>query len=218
MHRPGLCNYPVRLAQEIFLRCIEYMPLQNELTLYDPCCGGGYLLTVLGLLNYNKLSKIIGSDIDAQALEAANVNIHLLTKKGMQERVERLHELYNLHQKQCYIDALKSADRLADYRKDHWHQIDISLFKSDALHNSSNRLFSADIIFTDVPYGNLVCWDLNDDNILDTLLNNMIPLLKKHSVIAISSDKSQKIKNNQFIRLEKMNIGKRKIEILKYKA
>jgi hypothetical protein len=49
------------------------------------------------------------------------------------------------------------------------------------------------------------------------LLENLIPVLKPDSVVAICSDKKQKIKNDKYQRLEKHQIGKRKFEILALK-
>lgn len=51
LHRTGYPNFPVRLAQEIFFRCLNYLDNSDSICIYDPCCGGGYLLTVLGFLN-----------------------------------------------------------------------------------------------------------------------------------------------------------------------
>lgn len=38
----GVPNFPVRLLNEIFLRCVEYSEKKTHLNVYDPCCGGGY--------------------------------------------------------------------------------------------------------------------------------------------------------------------------------
>jgi hypothetical protein len=42
--RPGAPNFPVRLTQELFGRCLSHSVKKNGLVLYDPCCGSGYLL------------------------------------------------------------------------------------------------------------------------------------------------------------------------------
>ena len=50
-HKANMTNFPVRLAQEIFLRCKSYISDKPQVNFYDPLCGGGYMATVLGLLN-----------------------------------------------------------------------------------------------------------------------------------------------------------------------
>ena len=43
----GVPNFPVRLINEIFGYALEYSSKKQNLCVYDPCCGGGYSLTVL---------------------------------------------------------------------------------------------------------------------------------------------------------------------------
>lgn len=74
-HAFGVPNFPVRLTQEIYGRCLEYSNKKNNIFLYDCCCCGAYLLTVLGLLNQDSISEIYGNDIDAKAIEVAKKNI-----------------------------------------------------------------------------------------------------------------------------------------------
>ena len=66
----------------------EYLPEKSHLTLYDPCCGSGYLLTVLGYLNHNQIDMFVGSDIDQNAAELARQNLALLTWEGLMNRVK----------------------------------------------------------------------------------------------------------------------------------
>ena len=68
--------FPVRLASEIYLRGKSYLQRKTQkstYTLYDPCCGGAYMLTVLGLLHGGDLERLIGSDVDPKAVELADV-------------------------------------------------------------------------------------------------------------------------------------------------
>lgn len=54
------------------------------------------------------------------------------------------------------------------------------------------------------------------NNIIDDLRGVSIkPVIHPESIIAISSDKSQKITTDSFKKLERLLIGKRKIEILR---
>ena len=77
--------------------------------------------------------------------------------------------------------------------------------------------FKEDILMTDVPYGNLVSWSGDYDDEINKMLDNIVSVLHKNSVLAISTDKSQKIKNNLFVRHEKLKISKRVIYILQLK-
>ena len=77
----GMTNFPVRLAQEIYGRCLQHSRKKNNICLYDCCCGGGYLLTVLGFLNQDTIVKIIGSDIKIEMLKIAEKNLTLLSKE-----------------------------------------------------------------------------------------------------------------------------------------
>jgi len=75
--------------------------------------------------------------------------------------------------------------------------------------------FKADIVFADVPYGNLAAWSEHTSPAIDRLLDTIIPVLGEHSVVAISSNKAQKITNPRYKRIRKILIGKRKIELLR---
>lgn len=213
IHRTGATNFPVRLSQEIFCRCLSYMKKSENLTVYDPCCGGGYLLTVLGFLNPSVISELIGSDIDENAVRLAGDNLTVLSAEGISKRKEHLLSLYQRHNKQTYADTIKSAERLSVSAGQ--FNISTRVFKADALkYDYTNSGFRADIIITDVPYGNLTSWQ-DEGSEINALLDSLIPCLKLDSVLAVCSDKSQKINNNHYKRLEKQLIGKRKFEILK---
>lgn len=67
----GVPNFPVRLANEIYGRCLAYSSKKDNISLYDCCCGGGYLLTILGLLNQDSIGELIGSDIEEKSLQVA---------------------------------------------------------------------------------------------------------------------------------------------------
>ena len=52
--------------------------------------GGGYSLTVLGLLNPERIARIWASDIDPEMLKVAGKNLSLLTPAGMAARLDQL--------------------------------------------------------------------------------------------------------------------------------
>src|SRR5690554_5981977 len=94
----GMTNFPVRLAQEIYGRCLQYSPKKRNICLYDCCCGGGYLLTVLGFLNQDTIGKIIGSDINMEMLDIAKKNLSLLTAEGINNRILEIEQMIASYQ------------------------------------------------------------------------------------------------------------------------
>jgi hypothetical protein len=254
LHRPGFPNFPVRLAQEIFLRCVGYSQNKTNLCVYDPCCGSGYMMTVIGLLNLNSVGTVVCSDCDDGALEAAGQNLKLLTVAGMRERINHLRNLYAQFNKTSHQQAIDGAVKLqASLTGAHneGHTINAFAFKADILAADAlkHRDFKADIVFTDVPHGNLTPWHGEGETgaghrpdkpqtgaghppdnsqtgaglMPDNLLVNLRPVLKPGSVVAICSDKKQRvhrgltnpdgIRSLGYTRLEKHQIGKRKFEI-----
>lgn len=219
VHRAGYPNFPIRLAQEIFCRCLYYLDHSDNICIYDPCCGGGYLLTVLGFLNFEIIKTIIASDISDEAIQLANENLSLLNINGLEQRIQQLNHLLLLHNKNSHAEALESATNLLSILTNSFHEINHKTFKANILSNNpfDNQNFKADIIFTDVPYGNLVKWqDKNEDSI--NLLDQLLPITKDNSIVAICSDKSQKIQSDNFQRLEKQVIGKRLFQIFRMRV
>lgn len=220
-HKPGFTNFPVRLAQEIFLRCLRYLEKKDNLTIYDPCCGGGYLLTVLGFLNFDTITSIYGSDINLDAVDHTKENLELLTISGMERRINSIENLYQEYQKASHQEALDSANKLKTLLKPNV-TIHTNIFVNNILNidNVSKQKFKADIVITDVPYGNMVSWNGNEKTVdlQVSLLNHLIPILNIGSIIAICSDKKQKFSSEQFKRLEKQLIGKRKFEIFRFEG
>lgn len=206
----GLPNFPVRLVNEIYGRCLQHTGKKDNICLYDCCCGGGYSLTVLGFLNQQSISKIIASDIDDKMLEIASLNLSLLSKKGINRRIDELNSLYQQYKKESHKEAVKSATKLFDMLQ---KEINVQIFQSNALEIIEMDT-KPDIIITDIPYGNLVDWQGGEGNV-SRLLEALVKVCSKETVVAISMNKDQKINTKSFKRLEKQNIGKRKFEIYK---
>lgn len=218
-HKNGVPTYPVRLSSEIFSRCIEHINKNKDFVIYDPCCGGAYTLTVLGLLFPNLISKIYGSDINPEAVELAKDNLSLLSHDGLSTRKSEIENMINKFAKLSHREALESAEHFFKIINTRNISVSTECFIADILETKSlnNLNFTADIIFADVPYGNLVDWSNPNENQMDLLLETISPVINNNSIIAISSDKKQKINLDKYIRLEKIKVGKRKIELLKLK-
>ena len=213
LHRTGQPNFPVRLAQEIFCRCLQYLDAPGSVCLYDPCCGGGYLLTVLGFLNYEKIGRIWASDVSGEAVELALENLSLLHKDGLERRIGQLGRLLREYGRGSHREALDSAARLMGILDGAGREIEFGAFRADILSHDpfGGRGIQADLVFTDVPYGNLVEWSPGGEGV--NLLDQLLPVLKDRGVAAICSDKSQRFRSEHFQRVEKQSVGKRLFQI-----
>ncbi|MHC1694193.1 MAG: hypothetical protein AB9835_02720 [Eubacteriales bacterium] len=210
IHRSGFTNFPVRLAQEIFLRCLSYCDKKEGITLYDPCCGGAYLLTVLGYLNPAVISNIFASDTDEDALSLASDNLSLLTPPGLERRSGHLRELYAQDGRQSHAQALESVERWTD-RLSGSPPPHIEVYARD-ISAAPDREIKADILISDLPYGSLTKWEGEGGARLPDILASSV---RQGGIVALCSDKGQRFKSEQFERVEKQSIGKRKFEIYK---
>jgi tRNA G10 N-methylase Trm11 len=226
---PGHPAFPVRLASEIFQRCMASRAAiydnSSPCTLYDPCCGVAYQLSVLGVLHRNRIQQIIASDIDEKAVDLAQRNLGLLTVAGLDRRIDEITTMIQQYNKDSHKDALKSAQalkaKLAAF--DQQHELRTRIFQSSAtdrqtmLDNIPD--YSVDIVFTDVPYGQHSQWrSLYPEKLSDpvwSMLEALTRILSPSSIVAIASDKKQRISHDSYQRLEKFQIGKRQVVILK---
>lgn len=203
-------NFPVRLSQEIFRRCLEYSPKKKDIVLYDCCCGVGYMLTVLGFLNQGIISSLIGSDINKEFIEIAEKNLALLSHKGIERRIKELKALVQQYGKQSHKEALVSAERLKRLLS---HQIQTETFQAD-IYELKAIHFNPDIIMADIPYGKMVNWEGTKEG-LDSMLDSLYNLCQKDTIIGLCMNKKQKVTNKSFKILEKQKVGKRRFVILK---
>lgn len=215
LHQTGRPGYPCRLAGEIFSRCLSYLDDKENLRVYDPCCGGGYLLTVLGML-FPGIGRIYGSDIDGEALALARSNLSLLSMEGLEKRKAQLEQLADAYGKTSHRDALASVEKWIDMVSARqsmavWEVFQADILDTDAL---TGKGFQADIVMADLPYGKMAAWSESAEGAADTLLDAVAPVLHASSVIAVSFDKKQRIRNDRVVRLEKHQIGKRRVELL----
>lgn len=210
----GIPNFPVKLANEIFNRAIHHLDIKKNLTLYDPCCGGAYMLTTIALLQQGMISTIYASDINPDVLNIAAKNLSILTRQGLLLREQEIKTLYQKYSKESHLKTLSLFDEFYKIVDNYAETIHSQVFKQDILNPSKNQeSFQADIIITDVPYGNLVSW--SDENGIDTLLDNVSDHIHDKTIICIVHDRHQKRTNQSFARLEKFKVGKRIVELLR---
>lgn len=211
----GATSFPVRLASEIFLRSKKYLNdkmVKSPFSIYDPCCGGAYLLTTLGFLHGDDLAKIIASDIDKNMLDLAKRNLSLLTSRGLNKRIEEIENYIQEFDKDSHREALESASRLKAMNKKINNSPDIQCFQANALKNSVS--INVDLVITDVPYGNIVQWSNNKDDNLEIFLDSIFKVVKSTSVLAIITNKSQVVEHNKYCRIKHFTIGKRRVSFL----
>lgn len=220
---PGYPAFPIRPLSEIFQRALAHLPSSEQLTLYDPCCGAAYHLAVLGYLHGQHLQTIIASDIDNTAVTTAARNLALLTTAGLQNRISAIEQMLSDYGKQSHREALASAHQLQQILI-RYPPIETAIFTADAFDTAAMQagLNSRipDLIFADVPYGQHSVWHNTRPHIppLQQLLTALAPLTAAHTMVTIAADKGQKIAHEHYQRLEKFNIGKRQIALLRKNA
>ncbi len=227
---PGHTAFPVRLATEIFRRCLALRAHQGEsdrCVLYDPCCGSAYQLTTMAYFNWHSIERIIGSDIDADALSVAARNLSLLDLNGLDRRINEISTLYQQFGKASHSIALKNAlelkQRLSELIAS--HKIDTQLFRADVTDRQavSAELAEApvDVVMADIPYGQHSNWDaataalVSATDPVHQLLESLLPVMRPNAVVAVAAAKKDKIRHEQYQKLERFTVGKRQIVILR---
>lgn len=232
---PGRTAFPVRLADELFQRCLALRPSAKRdtpVTLYDPCCGGASLLCTLAMLHWPSIRQIVASDADPDALALARRNLALLTPVGMNERHQEIAALHATYGKASHAEALGSVERLRARLGElaHAHPLPTRSFLADALDPASLRAHldpqSIDVVIADVPYGQRMRWLINDDcsrlgadsedgtATIWRLLEALWPALAADAVLAIVSDKTQRARHERYTPAGTLQIGKRRATFL----
>jgi len=71
------------------------------------------------------------------------------------------------------------------------------------------------MVITDLPYGDLVQWSIEQQEALDKMFGNLRPLLSEEAVVAVVAKKKTPINPEGYLRLERFNIGKRQAYIFR---
>lgn len=220
---PGHPAFPVRLASEIFQRCLAIRNDPAPCALYDPCCGAAYHLSVLAFLHGEQLRQVIASDVDEKAVALASRNLGLLSAEGLDRRIAEINTMLEAYNKDSHRDALASAlllkNRISALTRE--HPLVTNAFQAsatDAAAFSANiPAGSVDIVFTDVPYGQHSHWQGSNPEVnpLWAMLDALTGILSPVGIVAIASDKQQKVSHARYQRIEQFQIGKRRAVILK---
>lgn len=221
---PGHPAFPVRLASEIFQRCMALREtvynISTPCTLYDPCCGAAYHLGILGYFHPEYIREIIASDVDEKAVSMAKQNLELLNINGLDKRINEISKMIELHGKDSHRDALCSAGVLRKKIQNlsRAGSIKTNVFQANAANvaeiSGTIPLGTVDIVFTDVPYGQHSSWQGSSSNKsvdpLWSMLEALCGVLSSSSIVAIVSDKQQKASHKNYQRVEQFQIGKRR--------
>ncbi|MDP9796852.1 hypothetical protein J2S43_005364 [Catenuloplanes nepalensis] len=187
---PGFPAFPVRLASEVFQSALDLRGGTGPAVLWDPCCGSGYLLTVLGLLHRRRITALLASDIDDDALTLASANLGLLADGGLAARGAELADRARRFDKPGYADAATAAERLnrrlaADGGPVLHAVRRADVFDPAALARAAEGL-APDLVVTDVPYGEQTEWTGDHAGQgLPGMLTALATVLRPAAVIAV---------------------------------
>lgn len=205
--------FPVRLASEIIQRTfhiLEKTSANEPYKIYDPCCGGGFLLATIGFLYHNLISEIIATDYDVEVLEIAKKNLSLLSKKGLDKRENEIKEYIDAFQKDSHRQALESINQLKSLIGE--KNVKINCAQRNITDMSDFPIEGVNIIITDIPYGNIVEWNGDSNNPIQNLFENSYKALdKNHSLMVVIADKKTRLEHKLFKRIEYFKVGKRQV-------
>ncbi|MDN6640430.1 MAG: N-6 DNA methylase [Tetragenococcus sp.] len=216
VNAPRTPAFPVRVASEIMARCLSLINRTEELTIYDPCCGGAHLLTVLGFLYNANLKQIYGTDIDENALEYAQENLALLKPNGIQQRKKSLQYHYEKQGEAAQLMALDSAKRLSAMLSNP-QQKEIQCFKWDITSFQRPPFKDVNIVITDLPYGNMAHWQgTTKDHPTEQMLNNIYQTLDiNNAIVIVICNKKESIQHKNFTQVKRLKHGKRQFFFLR---
>jgi hypothetical protein len=220
----GTPTFPIRLASEMLQRCMAILRAEGRpdpFALYDPCCGSAYLLSTLAYLHWDDIKRLDGSDVNERALPLAEANLSLLTVEGLNRRIAQIERMWADYGKQSHQDALDSAKRLKMQLLAHLasHAIETRVFCADVTDTyalmDGLQGQTIDALLTDVPYGQHATWQTTHEDSAWHMLDTLRSIVSPHTVLAIASDKAQKIAHQGYRRQERFRLGKRQVTILR---
>jgi hypothetical protein len=219
---PGHPAFPIRLASEIYQRCLAWRgQASGPCTIYDPCCGAAYHLSVIAYLHWDSVYRVICSDIDEKAVQLAERNLSLLTPDGMERRSREISAMVHLYNKESHKCALESIIRMQEQvnvltavRPMQTHVFQANATEAASLREGLRDTI-IDLLLTDIPYKQHSKWEgTQAPDPIWAMLEALFEFLSPHSIVAIASDKLQKASHEKYKRLEKFQLGKRKVIIL----
>ncbi|RKS07230.1 RRNA methyltransferase AviRa [Nocardiopsis sp. Huas11] len=205
---PGFPGFPVRLASELFQRGLAHVP-QDRVRMWDPCCGSGYLMTVLGLLHRDRIVHARATDVDPDAVALAVRNLALLTRDGLAEREEELRRSALDFGRAEFVGRAETAGALA---------AGLASMGGDLPHETAvadvftlSEQVEADLVVTDVPYGDLTHWQgaTPADDPMRALLRSLGRVLPPHAVVVVTARTRRVVLPPAVRALERVKVGNR---------
>ena len=177
---------------------------------------------MIAYLHWDSICRVICSDIDEKAVSLAERNLGLLTPGGMERRGREISAMVRLYDKDSHKGALESLTRMQDQvnRLTAIRPIQTHVFRANAIDAVSLRAglqgAAIDLVFSDIPYGQHSQWEQTQSSQPAwALLEALFEFLTPKSIVAIASDKLQKAAHEKYERLERFQLGKRHVVILK---
>ena len=212
-HFSGMPCFPVRLNLELFERARRAVG-KERISVYDPCCGSGFSLTVLGLMRRERVEWLRGSDVNPACLEAAACNTSLLTQEGLfAARDAVLSGQFVTEERRAQMNA--SVGKLLPYMQGEAPGADV--FLHDILASVPPLPGPADYIFADIPYGIMTEWQSEsaaDPDPLRAFLMNTAPALAEGGVLTVCGGKDLRVRAEGFRRIGRFSVGKRLVYML----
>jgi hypothetical protein len=190
---PGHPAFPVRLASETFLRAWHALGQPRPLTVWDPCCGSGYLLTVVGLLHRDKIAGVVASDVADGPLRLARANLALLSADGMRKRTAELEDMARRFGRPSYAESAGAARRLQELLAQGGGDLRHVVGRADVLDQQQvTALLTASpppgLVLTDVPYGEQTSWlGSRQDEGVAGLLGTLASALPADTMVALTT-------------------------------
>ncbi|QUX29539.1 rRNA methyltransferase [Nocardiopsis akebiae] len=207
---PGFPGFPVRLASELFQRAMVHTG-GGPVRLWDPCCGSGYLATVLGLLHRDLLTGVRATDVDADAVALAARNLRLLTAEGLAEREEELRRSARDFGRVAFVERAEAARDLAAGLAAQGGDLPHEAAVADVF--SLEEGVEADLVVTDVPYGEMTRWEGDvpggAGEPMRGLLASLGRVLSGHAVVVVTA-RTRRVALPEGVRaLERVKVGNR---------
>jgi hypothetical protein len=140
----------------------------------------------------------------------------------MERRSRELSTMLRLYGKESHKGAIESIRRLQEQVVclTAVRTMQAKVFRANATMAAELREglqgIDIDIVFTDVPYGQHSQWlEARKPDPTGSMLEALREFLSAESIVAIASGKGQAIAHKGYQRVEKLEIGKRQIVILK---
>ena len=208
---PGFPGFPVRLASELFQRALAHTRVgeRSRARMWDPCCGSGYLATVLGLLHRDRLEHVRASDVDADAVALAGRNLELLTAEGLAAREEELRRSARDFGRPTFVERAEAARELAGGLEERGGDLSHEALVADVFELSEP--VTVDLVIADVPYGEMTSWEgaAPEEGPLRAMLGSLGRVLPAHTVIAVTA-RTRRISLPEGVHaLERLKIGNR---------